>query len=587
MPAPIRIGNISGMFGDRPDAPEQMLTDERVEALTGDWLAELTMLILARTRMKRPDGGYGRTFVDQMERVMGTCLDRGVRVVVNAGGLDPRGCAAAVEEVADRLGLSPSVAAITGDDLAPRFHDLVAAGQTFPNLDTGEEIGHRAGMVLVANAYLGGWGISEALGRGADIVVTGRVTDAALVVGTAAWRHGWGRTDWNQLAGAVAAGHVIECGAQATGGNYSFFTEIDDLTVPGFPWAEVYEDGTSIIGKPDGTGGEVSVGTVTSQLLYEIGSERYHNPDVTTRFDSLRVEQIGKDRVRLWGARGEPPPETLKVAAAFPGGFRNSIMIGLTGMNTEEKAALVERQIWASSPAPREAYEDVRVTRIGGELANPTSNAAAISYLEIAVQDGDEAKVGRAWSNAMASIVLASIPGLFGVWPPGPAKPFAVYWPTSIPRSLVRQTVHLGDEAFEVAETDPGPFTEAIVPAVEIPDPPEDRQTLLLPIGMALGARSGDKGGNANLGVFARSDEAHGWLHRFLTVDTLKHLLPDMRGYDIERFDFPNLRAVNFVIHGVLGRGVSSSLRVDPQAKGLGEYLRAQLVDMPAVLIEH
>jgi hypothetical protein len=586
MADPIRIGNIAGMFGDRPTAAREMLEDDQVHVLTGDWLAELTMLILARTRMKRPDGGFGRTFVTQMEEVMATCLERGVKVVVNAGGLDPEGCTAAVRKVADDQGLSPSIAAITGDDLVPRMTDLLEKGQKFINLDTGEPLGHRAPMVMVANAYLGGWGIARALERGADIVITGRVTDAALVVGPAAWHHGWARTDWDRLAGAVAAGHVIECGPQATGGNYSFFDEIDDLTVPGYPWAEVHEDGSSVIGKPDGTGGEVSIGTVTSQLLYEIGSARYHNPDVTTRFDSIRLEEIAPDRVRIWGVKGEPPPPELKVAAAYPGGFRNSLMIGLTGMNTEEKAALVERQIWASSPHPRDAFASVKVTHIGGELANPTSNAAAISYLEIAVQDPDDRKVGRGWSNSMASIALGSIPGLFGVWPPGPAKPYAVYWPTSIPRSLVHNEVHIDGELDVVGETDPGDHHEAAVPAVELPDPPESSDTVLLPIGMVLGARSGDKGGNANLGVFARSPEAHGWMHRFLTVDRLKSLLPDLRHLQIERFEFPNLRALNFVIHGLLDQGVSSALRVDPQAKGLGEYLRAQLVDMPVELIE-
>ncbi len=199
----------------------------------------------------------------------------------------------------------------------------------------------------------------------------------------------------------------------------------------------------------------------------------------------------------------------------------------------------------------------------------------------------DERKVGREWSNSMASIALGSIPGLFGVWPPGPAKPFAVYWPTSIPRDLVRSEVRLGDHLETVEETEPGMFHEAAVPAVEIPEGPDSSETVLLPLGMVLGARSGDKGGNANLGVFARSDAAHGWMHRFLTVDRLKSLLPDMRGHHIERFDLPNLRAVNFVIHGLLDQGVSSSMRVDPQAKGLGEYLRAQLVDLPLALIEH
>ena len=561
----------------------EMLADPDVAVLTGDWLAELTMLILARTRMKRPDGGYGRTFVTQVSEVMDEVLARNIKVVVNAGGLDPLGCAEAVQEAAARLGLSPKVAAVTGDDLAPRLEELKDAGHEFRNLDTGEPIGDRP--VVVANAYLGGWGIAHALDEGADIVVTGRVTDAALAVGPAIWRHGWGRDEWDRLAGAVVAGHVIECGSQATGGNYSFFSEIDDMVLPGFPWAEVAEDGSSLIGKPEGSGGEVSIGTVTSQLLYEVGGPRYHNPDVTVRLDSITIEAAGPDRVRLSGVRGEPPPATLKVSAAYPGGYRNSLMIGLTGTDDLTKMRLLEEQVWAVSPVPRDEIAETRTTLIGGGVPNPDSNAAAISYVEFAVADPDEAKVGREWSNAFASIALASIPGLFGVWPPGPAKPYAVFWPTVVPRDVVTPTVHIGEKTWEIPETEPGEWKEAAVPRFDPPAAPIGGATTLVALGMVVGARSGDKGGNANLGVFARSEAAHGWLHEYLTVERLKTLLGDLAHLEVERFDFPRLRAVNFLIHGLLDQGVASTLRVDPQAKGLGEYLRAKLVEIPVSLL--
>lgn len=583
MSSAIRIGNISGLFGDRPTAMREMLTDPGVEVLTGDWLAELTMVILARTRMKRPDGGYGRTFVTQVTEVLDEILQRDIRVVVNAGGLDPLGCVAAVEDAAGRLGLSPKVAAITGDDLSPRLEELKAAGHEFRNVDTDDALDDRP--VVVANAYLGGWGIADALDRGANIVVTGRVTDAALVVGPSIWRHGWARDDWDQLAGAVVAGHVIECGSQATGGNYSFFPEIEDMVLPGFPWAEVAADGSSVIGKPPGSGGEVSVGTITSQLLYEIGGPRYHNPDVTVRIDSISIEQIDEDRIRLSGTRGEPPPETLKVSAAYPGGFRNSLMIGLTGTDDLVKMRLLEQQMWAVSPVPPEEIAETRVTLIGGGVPDPDSNASAISYVEFAVADPDESKVGRDWSNALASIALASIPGLFGVWPPGPAKPYAVFWPTTIPRDEVTPMVHLGDVEWEVPETRPGEWQEAAVPRVDPPAAPAGDTTTLVALGMVLGARSGDKGGNANLGVFARNDAAHGWMHEYLTAERLKQLLPDLEQYEVERFEFPRLRAVNFVIHRLLDDGVASTLRVDPQAKGLAEYLRAKLVEVPVSLL--
>ena len=293
MTEPIRVANCSGFYGDRSSAALEMVEGGPIDVLTGDWLAELTMLILARKQAKQPRGGFAGSFVKQMEQVMGTCLDRGIKVVSNAGGLDPDGCAEAVAEVADKLGLNPTIAYVAGDNLMGRLDELIEAGVDFANLDTGEPLGDPS-RFLSANAYLGCWGIVEALNAGADIVVTGRTTDAAVVCGPAAWHHGWYRDDWNRLAGAVAAGHVIECGTQATGGNYSFFDEIPDLTRPGFPWADIAEDGSSVIGKHPETGGAVTVGTVTSQLLYEIGPPAYLGPDVTARFDTIGLEQLGR-----------------------------------------------------------------------------------------------------------------------------------------------------------------------------------------------------------------------------------------------------------------------------------------------------
>src|SRR5690606_23082710 len=232
--AVLRIANCSGFYGDRLSAAREMVEGGPIDVLTGDWLAELTMLILARTRAKRPGGGYAHTFVKQMEQVLGTCLERGIKVVSNAGGLDPEGCARAVAEVAEKLGLRPKIAFVRGDDLMPRMAELLAADQ-LRHFETGEPI--KEAHFLTANAYLGCWGIVDALAQGADVVITGRVTDAAVVCGPAAWHHGWSRTDWDALAGAVVAGHVIECGTQATGGNYSFFTEVKGMERVGFPWA--------------------------------------------------------------------------------------------------------------------------------------------------------------------------------------------------------------------------------------------------------------------------------------------------------------------------------------------------------------
>ena len=360
MSEPIRIANCSGFYGDRLAAAREMVEGGPIDVLTGDWLAELTMLVLAKNMLRDNGTGYARTFVTQMEQVMGECLDRGIKVVSNAGGLTPDRCAEAVAAVAAKLGLDPVIGYVEGDNLVPRLAELRAAGADLANLDTGEPLGDR--QVLTANAYLGGWGIAEALARGADIVITGRVTDAALALGPAAWHHGWQRYDWDALAGAVVAGHVIECGAQATGGNFAFFTEVPGLEHPGFPIAEVAADGSAVITKHPGHGGMVSADTVTAQLLYEIGGPAYLNPDVTARFDSIALAADGQDRVRITGVRGDSPPATAKVALNYQGGWRSTLTLYLTGLDIEEKAALVERALWAGIPGGRDAFEAAEVS---------------------------------------------------------------------------------------------------------------------------------------------------------------------------------------------------------------------------------
>ncbi|MGF1596801.1 MAG: acyclic terpene utilization AtuA family protein [Acidimicrobiales bacterium] len=584
---PIRIANCSGFYGDRVSAAVEMVEGGPIDALTGDWLAELTMLILARTQARRPGGGYARTFVTQMEQVMGTCLDRGIKVVANAGGLDPGGCADAVAEVADRLGLSPTIAAVTGDDLLPRLGELGEADIRLTHFEGGEPITDTE-RFITANAYLGCWGIVDALQRGADIVITGRVTDAAVVCGPAAWHHGWARDDWDALAGAVVAGHVIECGAQATGGNYSFFTEVAGMSRVGFPWAEVAADGASVIGKHDGTGGEVSIGTVTSQLLYEIGGPAYLGPDVTARFDTIRLTQEGADRVRIHPVKGEPPPPTLKVAMNEIGGYRNDLTIALTGLDIEAKAELVSSAFWAACPYQPDDFASVTTRVVRTDHEDPTSNEAAVALWRLTVKDPDERKVGRAFSNALTETGLASIPGLFGIGGgPAPGSAYGVYTPALVDADLVPAVVDVrGGDTTVVSSVAPRPDEPVVVDPLPGPDAAAPGgPTAGAPFGRVVGTRSGDKGGNANLGVFARSDEAWAWLVDFLTVDRLRQLLPETAGLRIDRHPLPALRSVNFLVHGLLEEGVAASTRQDGQAKSLGEWLRARHVDIPTVLL--
>ncbi len=582
--AALRVANCSGFYGDRLTAAEEMVNGGPIDVLTGDWLAELTMLILAKSQMKDPAAGYARSFLTQMEQVMGTCLDRGIKVVSNAGGLTPARLAERVEDLAGRLGLEPVVAYVEGDDLLGRLADLRDAGHDMRNLDTGESIGER--QMITANAYLGGYGIAEALAKGADIVVTGRVTDAALVVGPAAWRHGWKRDDYDALAGAVIAGHVIECGPQATGGNYSFFEEVPGLEHLGFPIAEVEPDGSSVITLHPGHGGLVSVETVTAQLLYEIAGPRYANPDVTARFDSVELTEDGPNRVRITGARGEPPPTTAKVAMNYVGGYRTTLTMMITGLDVEAKAAAFERALWQSVPGGRSAFADVDVQLLRTDREDPPSNESAMAQLRITVKDADERKVGRAFSSKVTELALASYPGLFGGG--SQTQAYGVYWPAAIPAELVWQEVVIGTER-HLVESVPGatpePQRENPAASQGSPSGVETEETAAIPLGRIAGARSGDKGGNANVGVWARTDAVYPWLRTWLSTERLQALLPETAPLRVDRYELGNLRAVNFVIHGLLGEGVAASSRVDAQAKSLGEYLRAKVVDVPKELL--
>lgn len=585
MTQPIRIANCSGFYGDRLSAATEMVEGGPIDALTGDWLAELTMLILARTRAKRSGGGFARTFITQMEEVMGTCLDRGIKVVSNAGGLDPAGCAEAVAEVSDKLGLSPTIAYVDGDNLLDRLEELLDIGVDFSHMDTGSPLS-KPEELISANVYFGCWGVVEALERGADIVVTGRTTDAAVVCGPAAWHHGWTRDDWDPLAGAVVAGHVIECGTQATGGNYSFFTEVPGMARTGFPWVEIADDGSSLIGKHESTGGEVSVGTVTSQLLYEIGSPAYLGPDVTARFDTINLEQTAPDRVRITDVRGEPPPSDLKVSMNRLGGYRTDMSIALTGLDISAKAALVEEAFWLACPHSPEDFAEVSTRVIRTEKEDPATNEEAVALWRISLKDPDEHKVGREIFNAVNELGLATIPGMFGIGGGGRARPFGVHWPACVPADLVPQHVVVlgGDRTVVDSVAPPG---DVVITPIEDPPPvASDGPTVLVPLGRVIGSRSGDKTGNANLGVFARSTEAWVWLDTFLTTERLRELLPETADLTIDRYRMPNISSLNFVIHGLLGEGVASSTRQDGQAKSLGEWLRARVVDVPTRLLE-
>lgn len=560
----IRIGNCSGFYGDRFSAVAEMLEGGDLDVLTGDYLAELTMLILGRDMMRDPGLGYAKTFVRQMQDCLGLALDRGVQIVVNAGGLNPAGLAAKLRELNEALGLSARIAHVEGDNLTARAAEL------------------GLGEPLAANAYLGAWGIVECLNAGADVVVTGRVTDASVIVGPAAAHFGWGRTDYDRLAGAVVAGHVIECGTQATGGNYSFFREIADLSRPGFPIAEIRRDGSSVITKHPDTGGAVTVDTVEAQLMYEIQDARYAGPDVTTRLDSIVLSQDGPDRVLISGVTGEAPPPQLKVSLNTLGGFRNEMEFILTGLDIEAKAELAQKQL-ESWLTVRPADIDWTLARLDRPDADTEEQASAL--LRCVVRDPDPDKVGRVFSNVAVELALASYPGCSFTAMPGNGAVYGVFSPGYVDAEAVPHVAVLPDGT----RVDIAPATEtralAPVPAPGLPEPLPSAGSRRAPLGTIAAARSGDKGGNANIGVWVRTDDQWRWLVHALTVEQVKRLLPEAAALTVTRTVLPKLRAVNFVIEGLLGKGVAYNARFDPQAKGLAEWLRSRHVDIPEELL--
>ncbi len=581
----IKIANCSGYYGDRLSAAKEMVEGGPIDVLTGDYLAELTMTILFNQKLKRGDDkGYVGTFLKQLKDVAKTCKEEEIKIVTNAGGLNPKSMANEIQNILSELGLEMQVAYIDGDDLMPRMSDLQNSGEEFINIDKEISLKDSGYTTLTANAYLGAWGIKEALDRGAEIVVCPRVTDAAVVIGPAAWKFNWKRDDFDQLAGALAAGHIIECGCQATGGNYAFFEEVPSFENVGFPIAEIQPDGSFYITKHPGTGGLVSTGTVTAQLLYEISSPAYINPDVVAHFDTLKIEDVGKDRVFVSGCRGSSPPNKHKACINLAGGYRNGMDLILTGLDIEKKAQAFTDTLF-NLVGGREQFDEVRTDLHRTDKENPNSNEEAMATLSLSVKSKDPDLVGRLFSAKIVELSLANYPGFFAQGGVKASGPVIVYWPALVESKHIKEVVHLNDEVFEITPTSELGLDDIYYqkePVDILPCPEDELEKIAF--GRIFGTRSGDKGGCANLGVWAKTDMAFSFLSYYLSVEKLKELLPDLSEFKIERYDLPNIKSLNFYIHGILEDGISSNNRKDGQAKSLGEYLRAKHIEVPKIL---
>ena len=540
------------------------------------------MTILYGQKLQRgEDKGYVGTFLKQVKEIAKTCDEKNIKIVTNAGGLNPKSMASEIQKILEEQAVEMKVAYIDGDDLMPEMSNLIGSGEEFVNIDKNTSLKNSGYTPLTSNVYLGAWGIKEALDNGADIVVCPRVTDAAVVIGPAAWKYNWDRNNYDALAGALAAGHIIECGCQATGGNYAFFKEVLDFDNVGYPIAEIYEDGSFNITKHPGTGGLVSKGTVTAQLLYEISSPAYVNPDVIAHFDTLKIEEVEKDKVHVSGCRGSSPPKDHKVCINLAGGNRNGMEIILTGMDIEDKAKVFTDTLF-NSVGGKDQFDEVFIELHRTDKENPSTNEEAMASLVISVKSMNQELVGRLFSAKIIELALANIPGFFAQTSPKSSGPVIVYWPALINSKYIKERVHVDGKEIEIIPTSQLGLEEIYYQRepIEIDDIKSSSHSEIF-FGDLFGTRSGDKGGCANLGVWAKNNTTFSFLYNFLTIEKIKELMPDLSKYEIERFELPNINSLNFYIHDILQDGVSSNNRKDSQAKSLGEYLRAKKILVP------
>ncbi|MDG2396392.1 MAG: DUF1446 domain-containing protein [Flavobacteriaceae bacterium] len=581
----IRIANISGFYGDRLSAAKEMVEVGNIDFITGDYLAELTMAILYKSKIKNPKTGYAVTFLKQMNDVMAECLNKKIRIVANAGGMNPKSLAKEISKLAKKLKINPKIASIEGDDLTDKIDELNSKGENFKHLDKPVKLLENKYRPLSANVYLGCWGIVEALKDGADIVITGRIADTSLTMGPAAYHFEWKKNDWNKLSGAAIAGHIIECSGQATGGNYSNFEEIPSFKNIGFPIAEIFNNGESIITKNENTGGIVNVGTITSQLLYEIDSPEYITPDVISHFNSINIKQISKNQVKVSNPLGSPPTKYSKVTINCNGGYKNSMTFLIVGLDIIKKTEILKECIIDS-------FNGIEFNKICFQFfpthkENPNSNEEAMARLHVTVSDPDIEKAGKFFNSKIVETALTNVPGICWAHPPSKAKEKIIHFPTLINKKFVKQKITIDKKIKYINEilhdTEIKKINTGIIPKDFNVNKIKHKEGFF---GDLFSARSGDKGGNANIGVWGKNIHSYSFLKKFLSVKKLKELLPETSQYKIDRHEFPNLLGLNFYIIGFLGDGISASIKFDGQAKTLGEYLRSKKILYPEILLK-
>jgi hypothetical protein len=590
----VRIGNAQAFWGDRSDAAAAMLTREPgLDYLTLDYLAEVSMSILARQREADANAGYARDFVEVVRSLVPYWSSGGrCRLIANAGGLNPRGCAEACLQALAEAGCRPlRIGIVTGDNVFEIIRAAATASSTpeFCNLETGAAIQDVADRLVTANAYLGAAPIVEALAAGADIVITGRVADPSLTVAACVHHFGWDATQLDRLAGATVAGHLIECGTQVTGGISTDWLEVPDVAHIGFPIVEVSADGSCVVTKPAGTGGCVTALTVKEQLLYEIGDPaRYLSPDVSVSFLALSVDDLGNDRVQVRGAAGSPPPATYKVSATFRDGFRSAGMLTIIGRDAVAKARrcgeLVLERVREAGYDLRESIVECLGSGNGAAghaeilgASNDDRSDCRETVLRVGVE-ADSREAAERFSRELMPFITAGPQGTTGYAEGRPrVHPVYRYWPCLIDRAAVKPQVEMLESVESVkraplnAACDKPPRSADLRPSrasLANVFRARDLESASCLYDIAV-ARSGDKGASANVGVIARRQESWEFLVTWLTAERVSQFFADLGVVTVERFELPNLGALNFLLHGILRQ----TLRTDVQGKALGQML--------------